>query len=93
MSETKDISFTVARGDAEVAKKMLEENQEASASTTSSERPHRQGVHRGRGHGEQLRRGRHMFEALSNAGININMISTSEIKVSVLVDERDADRA
>ena len=34
-----------------------------------------------------------MFEALSSAGININMISTSEIKVSVLVDERDADRA
>ena len=34
-----------------------------------------------------------MFEALFNAGININMISTSEIKVSVLVDERDADRA
>ena len=34
-----------------------------------------------------------MFEALSSAGVNINMISTSEIKVSVLVDERDADRA
>ena len=34
-----------------------------------------------------------MFEALFNAGININMISTSEIKVSVLVDDCDADRA
>ena len=34
-----------------------------------------------------------MFEALFNAGININMISTSEIKVSVLVDSSDADRA
>ena len=34
-----------------------------------------------------------MFEALYNAGININMISTSEIKVSVLVDTADADRA
>ena len=34
-----------------------------------------------------------MFEALFSAGININMISTSEIKVSVLVDERDAERA
>ena len=34
-----------------------------------------------------------MFEALFSAGININMISTSEIKVSVLVDEEDADRA
>ena len=34
-----------------------------------------------------------MFEALFNAGINIHMISTSEIKVSVLVDLDDADRA
>jgi aspartate kinase len=34
-----------------------------------------------------------MFEALYNAGVNINMISTSEIKVSVLVDANDADRA
>ena len=34
-----------------------------------------------------------MFEALFSAGININMISTSEIKVSVLVADTDADRA
>jgi aspartate kinase len=34
-----------------------------------------------------------MFEALYNAGINISMISTSEIKVSVLVEESEADRA
>ena len=34
-----------------------------------------------------------MFEALYNAGINISMISTSEIKVSVLVDINEADRA
>ena len=33
-----------------------------------------------------------MFEALYNAGINISMISTSEIKVSVLVDINEADR-
>ncbi|HHT16654.1 MAG TPA: aspartate kinase [Papillibacter sp.] len=34
-----------------------------------------------------------MFEALSDAKINIDMISTSEIKVSVLIDAADADRA
>ncbi|MCL2078582.1 MAG: aspartate kinase [Oscillospiraceae bacterium] len=34
-----------------------------------------------------------MFEALYDAKINIEMISTSEIKISVLVDELDADRA
>ena len=34
-----------------------------------------------------------MFEALFDAGINIRMISTSEIKVSVLIDENKADEA
>ena len=34
-----------------------------------------------------------MFEALYNNNININMISTSEIRVTVLIDERDAERA
>ncbi|MBQ1515998.1 MAG: aspartate kinase, partial [Lachnospiraceae bacterium] len=34
-----------------------------------------------------------IFEALYNTGINIRMISTSEIRVSVLIDETDADRA
>ena len=34
-----------------------------------------------------------MFEALSEAGINIHMISTSEIKVSVLVNAKNAQKA
>lgn len=34
-----------------------------------------------------------MFEALYNAGINIHMISTSEIKVSVLINVEKAERA
>ena len=34
-----------------------------------------------------------MFEALADAGVNIQMISTSEIKVSVLIAAEDADRA
>ena len=34
-----------------------------------------------------------MFEALADCGVNIQMISTSEIKVSVLIDAEDADRA
>ena len=34
-----------------------------------------------------------MFEALYDAHININMIATSEIKISVLIDVKDADRA
>lgn len=34
-----------------------------------------------------------MFGALSEAGINIRMISTSEIKIAVTIDERDAEEA
>ena len=34
-----------------------------------------------------------MFECLYNAHININMISTSEIRVTVLINEADTDKA
>ena len=34
-----------------------------------------------------------MFEALAEAGVNIQMISTSEIKISVVVDEPSGEKA
>ena len=34
-----------------------------------------------------------MFEALYDAGINIQMIATSEIRITALIDERDVKRA
>ena len=34
-----------------------------------------------------------MFEALFDAGINIQMISTSEIKISVLIEQAEAEKA
>ena len=34
-----------------------------------------------------------MFEALYNVGVNINMISTSEIRITVLVEEKDGEKA
>ena len=34
-----------------------------------------------------------MFEALYAQNINIQMISTSEIKISVIIDAEEADRA
>ena len=93
-SETKDISFTVAKGDMEQAQKLLEDNRErihfdhidvsdniAKVSIVGAGMINNPGVAAA------------MFEALFNAGININMISTSEIKVSVLVHISDADRA
>ena len=37
--------------------------------------------------------GTRMFEALSNAGINVTMINTSEIRVNMVVDGADGERA
>ena len=34
-----------------------------------------------------------MFEALYKAGVNISMIATSEIRITVLIDEADVDKA
>ena len=34
-----------------------------------------------------------MFQALANEKINIQVISTSEIKISVLVDKKDTKKA
>lgn len=33
------------------------------------------------------------FEAMYDAGVNIQMISTSEIKITVLISEKDIDTA
>ncbi len=91
---SKDISFTVARGDAEEAKKILEENQQYIGFQSVELSTHVAKVSIvGAGMINNPGVACKMFEALSSASININMISTSEIKVSVLVDERDADRA
>ena len=34
-----------------------------------------------------------LFDALASANINIDMVSTSEIKISVLIALKDAERA
>jgi len=34
-----------------------------------------------------------MFECLGKNGINIQLVSTSEIKIAVIIDEKDAERA
>ena len=91
---SKDISFTVAEGDAQSARELMEENKEVigcKAIEVSTEVAKVSIV--GAGMANNAGVACKMFEALFSAGININMISTSEIKVSVLVDERDADRA
>jgi aspartate kinase len=92
--ESKDISFTVARSDAQEAMRIIQENQEyiGFQRAENNEQVAKISIV-GAGMANNAGVACKMFEALYNAGININMISTSEIKVSVLVDERDADRA
>ena len=34
-----------------------------------------------------------VFESLANAGVNIDMISTSEIKISCIIADKDLDKA
>ncbi len=93
-SETKDISFTVARGDMETARQVLEDNRESIRFDNIDVSDHIAKVSIvGAGMINNPGVAAAMFEALFSAGINISMISTSEIKVSVLVDEDDADRA
>ena len=92
--DSKDISFTVARSDSEKAREILEENKEYigfKSMEVNNEVAKVSIV--GAGMIDNAGVACKMFEALFNAGINISMISTSEIKVSVLVDERDAEHA
>ena len=93
-SETKDISFTVAKSDMDLARQVLEENKESINFDRIDVSDHIAKVSIvGAGMINNPGVAATMFEALFSAGININMISTSEIKVSVLVDLDDADRA
>ena len=90
----KDVIFTVPLGDAETALALLEENRQrfgcrdivvdkdvAKVSIVGAGMQSHSGV------------ASRMFEALFETNINIRMISTSEIKISVLIAKADADRA
>ena len=91
---TKDISFTVSQDDLKDAIRVLEENKEA---LTIQEITYNENVAKvaivGAGMMSNPGVASQMFEALYSYGININMISTSEIRISVLIDEKDVDRA
>ena len=92
--DTKDISFTVAKSDAQRAAQVLEEHRESIGfhNIELSEQVAKISIV-GAGMANNAGVASKMFEALYSENINIHMISTSEIKISVLIDERDADRA
>ena len=92
--EGKDICFTVAQSDLEAASVLLREHQESIGFGRLETNSHIAKVSVvGAGMINHPGVAATLFEALYDANININMISTSEIKISVLVDEKDAEKA
>ena len=92
--EGKDICFTVAQSDLEAASVLLKEHQESIGFGRLETNSHIAKVSVvGAGMINHPGVAATLFEALYDANININMISTSEIKISVLVDEKDAEKA
>ncbi len=91
---TKDISFTVSRSQMEEAVKVLNDNLEdlGAKEITHDEKISKVSIV-GSGMLSNPGVAAKMFEALYDANINIRMISTSEIKVSVLIDEDMAEKA
>jgi aspartate kinase len=88
-----DISFTVPRSELELA---LEAVREAGPRVSAERISHDDQVAKvsvvGLGMARQTGVAQQMFRALADAGINIQMITTSEIKISVLVErERSAE--
>ena len=87
----KDISFTCTDEDADAAKQIIEDQMDFEEIDVDK------GVSKVSivGAGMQSNAGvaAKMFEALYDANINIRMISTSEIRVTVLINEKHTERA
>ena len=91
---SKDISFTVPEDLADECYKLLEDNLEVLKAKKVDMRKNVAKVSVvGAGMMSTPGVAAKMFECLYNADININMISTSEIRVTVLIDEKDTERA
>lgn len=89
-----DITFTVRRDDAQSAFEALEAAaKELSAEGVSVDEDVAKVSIVGAGLMDRPDVASKMFTALGRAGINIKMISTSEIRISAIVSEKDAERA
>ena len=91
---TKDISFTVSEDDLDDAIHILEDHKEAlTIKEITSNRDVAKISVVGAGMMSNPGVAAKMFETLYNARININMIATSEIRITVLVDKKDVEKA
>ena len=91
---TKDIAFTVPADDADAAVEALRDYCDmVGAQSLQVEKDVAKISIVGAGMETHENVAAGMFEALADAGVNIQTISSSEIRVSVLVEKKDADRA
>ena len=90
-----DISFTLHRSDLKKAKQTIEAILNELSGTASMETTDGIGKLSVVGIGMRSHSGvaAQMFEALANGSINIQMISTSEIKTAVIIQEEDLEKA
>lgn len=91
--DTKDITFTVSKENAEEAVKAVLDTFDIDESNVICDKEVAKISVVGAGMESHPGTASKMFEALYEHDINIDMISTSEIKISVLIALEDADRA
>ena len=91
--DTKDITFTVSKENAEEAVKAVLDTFDIEESNIVCDKEVAKISVVGAGMESHPGTASKMFEALYENDINIDMISTSEIKISMLIDIKDADRA
>lgn len=90
----KDISFTIPEDVADEALKVIDDNMERlKAEKVDCKRNVAKVSVVGAGMMSNPGVAAKMFECLYNSNININMISTSEIRVTVLIDEKEVEKA
>lgn len=92
--DTQDISFTVSKGNLNRAVDILKSNLEVlhAENVTFSDDISKVSIV-GAGMVNNIGVATKMFEALYDGDINIHMISTSEIKISVIINRKDAEKA
>ena len=91
--DTKDISFTVSKANAEEAAAAVRATFDIDDKNIVCDTAVAKISVVGAGMESHPGTASKMFEALYEHDINIDMIATSEIKISVLIDAKDADRA
>ena len=92
--ETTDLSFTIHESDLDQARKLLDP---IIKQTGANDIIARNGVAKlsvvGIGMRSHSGVAAKLFQCLGHGGVNIQLISTSEIKIAVVIDEKDADTA